>query len=223
MPEAPNKLSDQEVAERLRELREWAVRDSKLTKAFKFKDFSSAIDFVNSIAKVAEAQGHHPDLFVTWGEVDVFLTSHSAGRDYRERLQARGANRPALSRLGERHCSPRVAASQIGSRNRQTQCGDGRRGGPCKERQGHYAPNSAALGLARGRASHRSFLGTRSRILKRSSAFMTGHRPFFMQCERVSLTLEAWIPLRRALSDRLGSLVARAARSATHAGSPRSR
>ena len=103
MPEAPNKLSDQEVAERLRELREWVVRDSKLTKAFKFKDFSSAIDFVNSIAKVAEAQGHHPDLFVTWGEVDVFLTSHSAGRDYRERLQARGANRPALSRLGERH------------------------------------------------------------------------------------------------------------------------
>jgi 4a-hydroxytetrahydrobiopterin dehydratase len=79
MPENPSKLNDADVAAHLRELPEWSVGDSKLTRAFKFPDFVSAIDFVNRIAGVAEAQGHHPDLFVTWGEVDVSLTSHSAG------------------------------------------------------------------------------------------------------------------------------------------------
>ncbi len=39
----------------------------------------SAVHFVDEIAPLAEAEGHHPDLQVGWGKVVVELTSHDAG------------------------------------------------------------------------------------------------------------------------------------------------
>jgi len=74
-----NRLTDSEISERLRSLEGWEVRDSRLVKSFKFKDFMSAVRFVDEIAPVADAQGHHPDLQVGWGNVVVELTSHDAG------------------------------------------------------------------------------------------------------------------------------------------------
>lgn len=50
-----------------------------LRKEFKFKDFISALGFVNRIAEVAEAEGHHPDLLLSWGKVRVESWTHSAG------------------------------------------------------------------------------------------------------------------------------------------------
>ena len=47
------------------------MRDSRLVKSFKFKDSMSAVHFVDEIAPVADAQGHHPDLQVGWGKVVV--------------------------------------------------------------------------------------------------------------------------------------------------------
>jgi 4a-hydroxytetrahydrobiopterin dehydratase len=79
MADVPVKLNDEEISERLRELPSWKVSEGKLTREFKFEDFLGAVDFVNRVARVAEDLGHHPDLFVTWGEVNVSLTSHSAG------------------------------------------------------------------------------------------------------------------------------------------------
>jgi 4a-hydroxytetrahydrobiopterin dehydratase len=79
MANVPVKLNDEEISERLRELPSWKVSEGKLTREFKFEDFLGAVDFVNRVARVAEDLGHHPDLFVTWGEVNVSLTSHSAG------------------------------------------------------------------------------------------------------------------------------------------------
>ncbi len=74
-----NRLTDSEISERLRSLDGWEVRDSRLVKSFKFKDFMSAVQFVDEIAPIADAQGHHPDLQVGWGKVVVELTSHDAG------------------------------------------------------------------------------------------------------------------------------------------------
>ena len=37
------------------------MRDSRLLESFKFKDFMSAVHFVDEIAPLAEAEGHHPD------------------------------------------------------------------------------------------------------------------------------------------------------------------
>jgi 4a-hydroxytetrahydrobiopterin dehydratase len=50
-----------------------------LTRHFKFKGFMPAVDFVNRIAPIAEAEGHHPDLLVGWGYVTVQLWTHAAG------------------------------------------------------------------------------------------------------------------------------------------------
>jgi len=77
--ESRDKLSNEEVAERLRRLSGWAAIEGKLSKVFAFDDFMGAVDFVNRVAAVAESQGHHPDLQVSWGRVVVTLTTHSAG------------------------------------------------------------------------------------------------------------------------------------------------
>lgn len=79
MPEPFSRLSEDEIADRLRSLPGWEIKDGKLTKAFKFDDFMGAVGFVNRLAPVAESEGHHPDLQVGWGRVVVELTSHDAG------------------------------------------------------------------------------------------------------------------------------------------------
>ena len=48
---------------------------------YRFKDFASAIAFVNTVADAAEQANHHPDILVHgWNKVRLTLTTHSAGR-----------------------------------------------------------------------------------------------------------------------------------------------
>ena len=59
------------------ELPDWRiVEEHHLEKAFTFPDFKSALDFVNRIGAVAEAEGHHPDLALGWGYVRVTSYTH---------------------------------------------------------------------------------------------------------------------------------------------------
>jgi 4a-hydroxytetrahydrobiopterin dehydratase len=70
-------LSEEEYLPLLGQLRGWEVEGGKkLRKSFEFKNFVEAVDFVNRITPVAEAAGHHPDLQVAWGKVDVDLWTH---------------------------------------------------------------------------------------------------------------------------------------------------
>jgi 4a-hydroxytetrahydrobiopterin dehydratase len=61
----------------------WRIEEAEghpeLGKAFRFRDFVGAVDFVNRITPEAEAEGHHPDLLVRWGRVEVRLWTHVAG------------------------------------------------------------------------------------------------------------------------------------------------
>jgi 4a-hydroxytetrahydrobiopterin dehydratase len=52
------------------------VADHHLEKAYSFPDFVGALAFVNRIGALAEAQGHHPDLALSWGRVVVTLWTH---------------------------------------------------------------------------------------------------------------------------------------------------
>lgn len=71
-------LTTDEYNPYLEQLPGWSVdEENKLTKSFEFKNFVEAVDFVNRITEVAEAQDHHPDLYVRWGEVRVYLWTHS--------------------------------------------------------------------------------------------------------------------------------------------------
>src|ERR1700687_5847344 len=49
----------------------------KLVKRYKLKNFVDAVDLVNRILPVAEAEGHHPDLHVSWGKVIAHVWTHS--------------------------------------------------------------------------------------------------------------------------------------------------
>ncbi len=51
----------------------------KITRSVKFKDFVGAMQFVNKLAEVAEAEGHHPDFCVSWSRVKLDLFTHSIG------------------------------------------------------------------------------------------------------------------------------------------------
>ena len=70
-----------QVEEGLRSLRGWDVQDEhkKIHKHHRFKDFREAMRFVNAMADLAEAEGHHPDFSVHYNTVDVTLWTHAVG------------------------------------------------------------------------------------------------------------------------------------------------
>ena len=76
-------LSSHDVGQLLERLDGWTVEDAdghmRLMKQYKFKGFMPAVEFVNKIAPIAEAEGHHPDLLVSYGSVTVHLFTHIAG------------------------------------------------------------------------------------------------------------------------------------------------
>ncbi|TME52041.1 MAG: 4a-hydroxytetrahydrobiopterin dehydratase [Chloroflexi bacterium] len=76
-------MSSHEVGQGLEQLDGWTVEDSeghmRLTKTFKFKGFMPGVELVNRIAEVAEAEGHHPDVLLSYGSVTVHLFTHAAG------------------------------------------------------------------------------------------------------------------------------------------------
>lgn len=58
----------------------WTVAEGKrLEKEYKFKNFREALDFTNDVGEVAEAEGHHPDIYLSWGKVKLVVWTHSAG------------------------------------------------------------------------------------------------------------------------------------------------
>jgi 4a-hydroxytetrahydrobiopterin dehydratase len=56
---------------------QWQViNEHHITRAFTFPDFKQALDFVNRVGGVAEAQGHHPDIMLAWGKAEITLWTH---------------------------------------------------------------------------------------------------------------------------------------------------
>ena len=52
------------------------VEEHHLRREFRFKDFREALDFVNRVGELAEAQGHHPDIDFGWGRAEVTIFTH---------------------------------------------------------------------------------------------------------------------------------------------------
>jgi 4a-hydroxytetrahydrobiopterin dehydratase len=57
----------------------WIEKENKLTKTFKFKDFSQAFGFMTRVAMEAEKMNHHPTWTNTWNQVVIELSTHDAG------------------------------------------------------------------------------------------------------------------------------------------------
>jgi 4a-hydroxytetrahydrobiopterin dehydratase len=60
----------------------WSIEEAgghlQVTRTFKFKGFLPGVELVNRFAAVAEAEGHHPDLVLTYGSLAVRLWTHAA-------------------------------------------------------------------------------------------------------------------------------------------------
>ena len=73
-------LSADALRQRAGQMPDWKVVDQHhIARTFKFPDFLQALDFVNRVGAVAERLGHHPDIHLTWGRVDVESWTHDAG------------------------------------------------------------------------------------------------------------------------------------------------
>ena len=53
------------------------VQGHHLEKEFRFTDFKTALAFTNRVGDVAEAQGHHPDIHLAWGQVRITVWTHA--------------------------------------------------------------------------------------------------------------------------------------------------
>lgn len=74
------RLEGPRVAELLGELDGWSLDGDRIRRHFRFRDFPAAMRFVNAVAEVAEAEGHHPDLLIhDWNCVDASIWTHAIG------------------------------------------------------------------------------------------------------------------------------------------------
>src|SRR3954470_11661488 len=73
-------LKGEELRKLYGQLQGWTmVNEHHLEKEYRFPDFREALAYVNRLGEVAEREGHHPDIFLTWGRVKVTLWTHSVG------------------------------------------------------------------------------------------------------------------------------------------------
>ena len=63
----------------LRKVPEWEVDGDIITRTFEFDEFQEAIDFVNSVAEIAEEAQHYPDIEIHFNAVALSLTTHDLG------------------------------------------------------------------------------------------------------------------------------------------------
>lgn len=71
-------LKEEEINKFLKDLNEdWEViNKQQIERTFKFKNFQEALDFTNKAGTLAENEGHHPDICLSWGKVIITLWTH---------------------------------------------------------------------------------------------------------------------------------------------------
>ena len=75
----PAKLTAVEIQDRLATIPGWTLREGRLRRELRFRDFSEAFAWIARAALAAERLGHHPDWSNSWALVTVELTTHDAG------------------------------------------------------------------------------------------------------------------------------------------------
>ena len=72
-------LTDNEVKQSLGKLTGWQQSGKAIQRAFEFRDFKAAMQFVNKVADAAEQAQHHPDIDIRYNKVTMALVSHESG------------------------------------------------------------------------------------------------------------------------------------------------
>jgi 4a-hydroxytetrahydrobiopterin dehydratase len=70
-------LRGEQAQRLLGQLAGWEIVEGHhLRKGFRLPDFVTALAFVNRVGEVAEKEGHHPGIFLTWGRVRIEIHTH---------------------------------------------------------------------------------------------------------------------------------------------------
>ncbi len=72
-------LSDDEVNAALGALDGWERAEGALRRSVNFPSFLDGIEWVRTIAELAELADHHPDIDIRWRTVTFTLVTHSEG------------------------------------------------------------------------------------------------------------------------------------------------
>ncbi|MCF8226826.1 MAG: 4a-hydroxytetrahydrobiopterin dehydratase [Bacteroidales bacterium] len=71
-------LTEPEILEYITLVKGWIVRDNKkIAREFNFVNFKHTMDFINKVAELAENEGHHPVMHVTYGSAEIELWTHA--------------------------------------------------------------------------------------------------------------------------------------------------
>ena len=63
----------------MKKIPEWELNEHSISRTFEFDDYMSAIEFVNTVAEIAEEAQHHPDITINYVNVMLSLTTHDQG------------------------------------------------------------------------------------------------------------------------------------------------
>jgi len=70
-------LKGKELSALERQVEGWSVIDEHhIIKTYKFPDFREALEFTSRVGELAEQQGHHPDIYLAWGKVEIKIWTH---------------------------------------------------------------------------------------------------------------------------------------------------
>jgi 4a-hydroxytetrahydrobiopterin dehydratase len=70
-------LAAKELEALAKQVPEWkVVNGHHLMRLFTFPDFRQALAFVNKVGEIAEEQGHHPDILLSWGKAEITTWTH---------------------------------------------------------------------------------------------------------------------------------------------------
>ena len=74
-------MTEEEANKYLSETLGWKLADDKksISRNFEFKDFKGSMEFVNKVADIANAEGHHPDISIFYNKVKLELSTHAVG------------------------------------------------------------------------------------------------------------------------------------------------
>ncbi|HEX4004846.1 MAG TPA: 4a-hydroxytetrahydrobiopterin dehydratase [Acidobacteriaceae bacterium] len=72
-------LEDKIIAGKLLSMPRWKLENGELVRRSEFPGFVEAMQYVNSVAELAEGAGHHPDIDIRYNRVRLALVSHDAG------------------------------------------------------------------------------------------------------------------------------------------------
>lgn len=72
------KLSNEEIANEIKNYKLWSIEEKKLYRKIVFKDFVSAFSFMTHIAIHAEKLNHHPEWKNVYNQIEIWLTTHDA-------------------------------------------------------------------------------------------------------------------------------------------------